>query len=138
LEHGTRRIGKMPDSQGDCSMNAKDARLKALEEKQAQIRAQIQAIKARDSVQERKDETRKKIILGALVLPSFDASSGLVSLNPTRLADVLKNDRDRALFGLPPLAKPEPAQVATQPQQPGGASLFPTGNAWGAVSSGGE
>jgi hypothetical protein len=131
----------MPGSQGDCSMNAKDARLKALEEKQAQIRAQIQAIKARESSQERKDETRRKVLIGGFVLAQMKKDGigyPIMSYSSVLFVDTLTRDSDRVLFGLPPLAKPEPTQVATQPQQPGGASLFPTGNAWGAVSSGGE
>ena len=49
-------------------MATKEERLKALEQKQAQIKAQIQALKARDTAQERKDDTRRKVLLGALVL----------------------------------------------------------------------
>uniref|UniRef100_UPI001FC808A5 mobilization protein n=2 Tax=Xylella fastidiosa TaxID=2371 RepID=UPI001FC808A5 len=49
-------------------MATKEERLKALELKQAQIKAQIQAIKARDTAQERKDDTRRKVLIGSVVL----------------------------------------------------------------------
>jgi hypothetical protein len=49
-------------------MATKEERLKALEQKQAQIKAQIQALKARDTAQERKDDTRRKVLLGGFVL----------------------------------------------------------------------
>lgn len=44
-------------------MATKEERLKALEQKQAQIKAQIQALKARDTAQERKDDTRRKVLI---------------------------------------------------------------------------
>ena len=49
-------------------MATKEERLKALEQKQAQIKAQIQALKARDTAQDRKDDTRRKVLLGGFVL----------------------------------------------------------------------
>ena len=50
-------------------MATKEERLKALEQKQAQIKAQIQALKARDTAQDRKDDTRRKVLLGGFVRP---------------------------------------------------------------------
>ena len=61
------RAAKMPPSRR-TAWRQKEERLKALEQKQAQIKAQIQALKARDNAKERKDDTRRKVLLGGFVL----------------------------------------------------------------------
>ena len=101
-------------------MATKEERLKALEQKQAQIKAQIQALKARDTAQDRKDDTRRKVLLGGFVLAQMKKNGiGVqsVTYESVRFIDTLNNDRDRALFGL--AAKP---------------ALSPSGEAGGAVS----
>ena len=103
-------------------MATKEERLKALEQKQAQIKAQIQALKARDTAQDRKDDTRRKVLLGGFVLAQMKKNGiGVqsVTYESVRFIDKLNNDRDRVLFGL--AAKP---------------ALSPTGEAGGAVSNG--
>ena len=104
-------------------MATKEERLKALEQKQAQIKAQIQALKVRDTAQDRKDDTRRKVLLGGFVLAQMKKNGiGVqsVTYESVRFIDTLNNDRDRVLFGL--AAKP---------------ALSPTGEAGGAVSNGG-
>ena len=49
----------------------------ALLEKRRQIEAQIKALDARDREQRRKDETRRKIILGGLVMAEMDTDPAL-------------------------------------------------------------
>lgn len=49
-------------------MSDTSARLDALKKKKAQIDAQIRAIAARDAVARRRADTRRKIIIGSLVL----------------------------------------------------------------------
>ena len=103
-------------------MATKEERLKALEQKQAQIKAQIQALKARDTAQDRKDDTRRKVLLGGFVLAQMKKNGiGVqsVTYESVRFIAKLNNDRDRVLFGL--AAKP---------------ALSPTGEAGGAVSNG--
>ena len=103
-------------------MATKEERLKALEQKQAQIKAQIQALKARDTAQDRTDDTRRKVLLGGFVLAQMKKNGiGVqsVTYESVRFIDTLNNDRDRVLFGL--AAKP---------------ALSPTGEAGGAVSNG--
>ena len=103
-------------------MATKEERLKALEQKQAQIKAQIQALKARDNAQERKDDTRRKVLLGGFVLAQMKKKGigyNQMTYEDARFVDTLNNDRDRALFGL--AAKP---------------ALSPAGEAGGAVSNG--
>ncbi|KXB17340.1 hypothetical protein [Xylella fastidiosa] len=81
-------------------MATKEERLKALELKQAQIKAQIQAIKARDTAQERKDDTRRKVLIGSVVLKLIkDGKLEQAQINQW-LDDALTAIRDRALFGL--------------------------------------
>ncbi len=103
-------------------MATKDERLKALEQKQAQIKAQIQALKARDTAQDRKDDTRRKVLIGGFVLAQMKKNGvGVqsVTYGSVRFIDTLHNDRDRVLFGL-----------AANP------ALSPAGEAGGAVSNG--
>ena len=83
-------------------MATKADRLKALEDKQNQIKAQIQALKARDLAQERKSDTRKKIVIGGLVLKMVkDGKIQQAQLD--QWIGTLAADRDRILFGLAPL-----------------------------------
>lgn len=84
-------------------MATKADKLKALEEKQARIKAQIQAIKARDTSQERRDDTRRKVLLGGFVMAQMRKNGvGVQSLTyeSARFIDTLNNERDRVLFGL--------------------------------------
>lgn len=90
-----------------------NSRLNKLKAKKAQIDAQIKAAEARDRQQKRKDDTRRKIISGALALehaernPDSDFARTMLRL----IQDGTKTDRDRALFDLDPLpTKPEPIQ----------------------------
>lgn len=103
-------------------MATKEERLKALEQKQAQIKAQIQALKARDTAQDRKDDTRRKVLIGGFVLAQMKKNGigvQLMTYESVRFMDTLNNDRDRVLFGL--AAKP---------------ALSPAGEAGGAVLDG--
>jgi large subunit ribosomal protein L7/L12 len=100
-------------------MATKAERVAKLEAKQAQIKAQIQALNARDTAKERKDDTRRKVLLGGFVLAQMKKKGvGIQSMTyeSERFIDTLKVDRDRVLFGLQPLS--------------------PTGVAGGAVSNG--
>lgn len=79
-----------------------DEKIAELEEKRGQIEALIQKHKARARVEERKRDTRRKIIAGALALehasidPAFRAAlQKLIDQNVTR-------EGDRALFDLTP------------------------------------
>ena len=103
-------------------MATKEERLKALEQKQAQIKAQIQALKARDTAHDRKDDTRRKVLIGGFVLAQMKKNGigvQLMTYESVRFMDTLNNDRDRVLFGL--AAKP---------------ALSPAGEAGGAVLDG--
>lgn len=79
-----------------------DEKLAELEQRKGQIEAQIQRQKARLRVEERKRDTRRKIIAGALALEH-------ASLNPAFGEELQKlirqhvtREGDRALFDLSP------------------------------------
>jgi len=97
-------------------MATKVERLKALEDKQAQIKAQIQALKARDTAQERKDDTRRKVLLGGVVLKLVkDGKLQQAQVNQW-LDAALSVERDRVLFGLA-------AKSALSPAAPAGGAV---------------
>jgi large subunit ribosomal protein L7/L12 len=109
-------------SKGENGMATKAEKLEALAKKQAQIQKQIQVLKARDTAQERKDDTRRKVLIGGFVLAQMKKNGigvQLMTYESVRFMDTLNNDRDRVLFGL--AAKP---------------ALSPAGEAEGAVLDG--
>jgi len=87
-------------------------KLSALREKEAQLKAQLRDAQAREKAQDRKNDTRRKILMGVLCkkMISEDPQSSF-SLTLLRLIDeLITSPKDRALFGLPPLddkKKPE-------------------------------
>ena len=79
-------------------------RIRKLEEQRARINAEIQRVRGRESQEERKRETRRKILAGAMVLDRVarkDLSEKLFKADMDRFLD---RDQDRMLFGLPPKA----------------------------------
>ena len=80
------------------------ANIEKLLQQRAQIDARIQAAKARLSQAERKDDTRRKVLLGAFVLEALGGNVVALELNGRKLADFIQRDADRALLGLPSLA----------------------------------
>ena len=88
-------------------MKDKKDRIIELEEQRARINAQIQRVKAREQKRTSRDDTRRKVLVGALILGRVE--SDLMS-NEQLMADLdpfLTRDNDRALFGLLPLPKAE-------------------------------
>lgn len=71
-------------------------RLKQLEEKQKQLKAQIQKEKARVSQAERNQDTRRKVLVGAAILSQW-SDEQVRSL----MDKFLERPNDRKLFGLP-------------------------------------
>ena len=88
-------------------MPATSDKLKKLKEQEAKLKAKIAREKNRLSAKERKLETRRKIIAGALALthatqhPRSDFAKQLNQL----IREHVKKDTDRALFGLDPLTE---------------------------------
>lgn len=76
-------------------------KLAELQKKEAQIKAQIQLLKARDSNSERKNDARRKILIGGAVLARVKRGDWTRKQLIGLLDTELKLDRDRVLFDLP-------------------------------------
>ena len=77
-------------------------RLAKLEERRKQIDAQIQQIKAREQQQERKRDTRRKVLIGAAVLERVKNGRWPEDRLQVMMDEYLTKEIDRQLFGLPP------------------------------------
>ena len=82
-----------------------DKKLDALLEKQKQLKAQKQAIAARErtklQAQARKDDTRRKILLGSFLLKQISNDDSEKQRIMSQLNQYLTENRDRQLFDLP-------------------------------------
>lgn len=87
-------------------------RIDELQEKLKQAKALKSRIAARHKVAESKkkrtEETRRKILAGALALEMMDRDEGVKTRFMARLDKYLTRTDDRALFGLPPVAQETP------------------------------
>ena len=72
---------------------------------QRKLKARIDKVRARDSAQKRKDDTRRKILVGAMVLDDVDL--GVVDKEKflKKMDKRLTRKNDRKLFGLPNLGE---------------------------------
>lgn len=77
-------------------------KLDTLTKKRDQINAQIQAIKAREQAQHRKDDTRRKVLVGGVVLKMLKTGEMPQERLNQILDKHLEKEADRALFSLPP------------------------------------
>lgn len=83
------------------------AKLKLLIEKREAVNARIRKEEGKLRANERKSDTRRKVLAGAAVLQWAKQDSEFSSRLMTELKSFLVRDDDRTLFGLPPLAKPK-------------------------------
>lgn len=83
-------------------MDKKSKKLDTLKKKQAQLKAQIQALEAAEKTRERKRETRRKILIGAYYLDKAEAD-GTFNDIVSRMDGYLMRNSDRTLFDLAPL-----------------------------------
>lgn len=79
---------------------AKAENLDKLLERKAKLDAKIQAIKSREAKKARKDDTRRKVLVGSIVLEAVKKNAEVRSWLDALLAKKLTRDDDRALFGL--------------------------------------
>lgn len=94
-------------------------RLEDLLKKREQINAQIQKARARQNAQERKEDTRRKILLGALVKEMMANGELDEAMILKRLDGFLTREIDRKLFDFP-ILEPEKGkdnQSATTPKK---------------------
>lgn len=82
-----------------------EERLVKLEEQRARLNAEISRVKARASANERKRDTRRKVLAGAMVLGQIEQGTFPKDKFLSQLDEYLERDSDRELFGLPAKAK---------------------------------
>lgn len=82
-----------------------EKKIEAQLEKLKQLKSQKQAIEARERTkqkeQERKDDTRRKILLGSYLIKKMNDNEANKEKILAELNEYLTEDRDRQLFGLP-------------------------------------
>uniref|UniRef100_UPI00201E2E87 hypothetical protein n=1 Tax=Escherichia coli TaxID=562 RepID=UPI00201E2E87 len=100
-------------------------RLAKLEEQRARINAEIQRVRAREQQQERKNETRGKVLVGAMILAKVNSSEWPEDRLMAAMDAYLERDHDRALFGLPPRQKDEPGCMIDRARPCGAAHAPP-------------
>lgn len=83
-------------------MNKTISQLEKLKEQRAKLAARIQAIEARAKTSKQKQETRRKILVGAYYLDEATKNNQLDDINKKMEAYLTRNS-DRALFELPEL-----------------------------------
>lgn len=104
-------------------------RLEKLKQSQAQLAAKIKDLEARSRAQARKDDTRRKVIAGALALHHMEKNpEGPFAQTLKRLLDeYVTKPTERALFDLSPL--PETQPETSPPASPIEAGRHPANDA---------
>jgi hypothetical protein len=96
------------DPRDDAVMPKLDEQISTLEEKLKALKLRAQRIEARkkaiESKRERKADTRRKILVGAVVMAKVEQKVMDEKLLRDWLDEALTRADDRALFGLPPVA----------------------------------
>ena len=82
-------------------------RIKELESKKKQLEARIQKLKAAESAKKRKEDTRRKILLGSMVIKLIETGYWQKEEIYKQLDKFLDKDLDRQLFDLPELQQDE-------------------------------
>ena len=90
-------------------MEEKSERLRKLQQQKAKVDLAIQRERNKLKGQARKDDTRRKIIVGALMLAEAENDPAMFTRLNTLLKKTLTRADDRALFDLPPLPDNENA-----------------------------
>jgi large subunit ribosomal protein L7/L12 len=95
-----------PSSAKDFHVPITNSKLELLLEQKSQLEAKIKLEKERELTRGRKNETRRKILVGAYFIEKFTKSDSLEKLF-TELDKFLYKPKDRVLFGLDPNKKNE-------------------------------
>ena len=80
-------------------------RKEQLEKRLAELNAQLNKIKSKEALEARKQDNRKKILLGAWLLSQMKSNKDYEQKILGHMDNFLTKDRDRQLFGLD--TKPE-------------------------------
>lgn len=89
-------------------------RLDKLTIKRQQLNAQIQALKAKESKQNRKEDTKRKVLVGSVVLKMLETGEMPEERLNQILDKHLTRDGDRALFGLKPRQETKEKEASHQ------------------------
>ena len=96
------------------------SKLEKLQQERDRLNAQIQRLAARKQSEERKQQTRRDVLVGVFIRQRL-ADGGAIVLSEAgllrELSEWLTRPGDRALFGLAPLPKPESEPAAAEPAQ---------------------
>lgn len=92
-------------------------RIRQLEERRARISATIQRVRARETQAERKRETRRRLLTGAMALAQVARGEWPEAAFLTAMDQFLTREQDRALFELPPRS-PEGEAACPHPPRP--------------------
>lgn len=84
-------------------MTATQERAAKLQQQIDQLKARKSAILARTAQDQRKEQTRRKVLAGAFLLSATRDQPQQVRIDGKTLADFLTKPQDRELFGLPAL-----------------------------------
>ena len=76
-------------------------KLKKLQQKKDQIDARIKLIESREKAKAKKDDTRRKILIGAMIMEQMEKSDESKKKALANLNGFLTRPLDRKLFGLP-------------------------------------
>lgn len=79
--------------------NPSEQKLSKLEQKKQQLEEQIKTIKARQKQQARKDDTRRKILIGAAMLKEAKSNKEFARILSTLLDKNIEKEKDRRLAG---------------------------------------
>ncbi len=96
-------------------------RLEKLRAQRDAIAARIRREESRTRTQQRRDDTRRKILAGAAVLDEAERKPEFNAMLVKLLGRFLSRPDDRALFGLVPAEKPESVQTDAVAQLPANA-----------------
>jgi large subunit ribosomal protein L7/L12 len=104
----------------------KNSKLETLKAKKEQIEARIKNIEAKERSRAKKDDTRRKILIGAMVMEQMGKTNEAKSKVLASLDGFLTRPLDRKLFGLPektksqnqPTEKPTGVKADATPKKP--------------------
>lgn len=82
-------------------------RMEKLEEQRARITAELQRIRAREEKKKRAEETRRKLLIGAMIMAQVERGERPEGGLRAELDAHLTRESDRELFGLEPRPKSE-------------------------------
>lgn len=93
-------------------MTQPSPRLQKLQQQQEALKAKIRREEQKLKTAQRKDDTRRKILIGALVLKATETDPQLKTRLDQLLRSLKRND-ERALFNLPPLPETQTDTATT-------------------------